>query len=145
MLHAVPRSAQRRCAIVVAAAVLLIFPSSFASLGAQPDEVRALWVVRTTLTSPSAIATMVKAAKASGFNTLLVQIRGRADAYYQNGTEPRPSSLANQPSFDPLAVTIARAHESGLGVHAWVNVNLVAGVNELPSARDHVVYRHPEC
>lgn len=144
MRHAVPRRVQWRCAIVVAAAAFLIVPSSYAPVRAQQDEVRALWVVRTTLTSPSAIATMVKAAKASGFNTLLVQVRGRADAYYSSLTEPRPASLEHQQAFDPLATTIARAHEAGLRVHAWVNVNLVAGVNERPSARDHVVYRHPE-
>jgi uncharacterized lipoprotein YddW (UPF0748 family) len=108
------------------------------------DEVRALWVVRTTLTSPAAIETMVKAARAGGFNTLLVQVRGRADAYYSNGLEPRPAALDTQPSFDPLAATIAQAHEADLQVHAWVNVNLVAGVGEMPSSPDHVIYRHPE-
>jgi uncharacterized lipoprotein YddW (UPF0748 family) len=140
MLHDVLRRARRRRVVVVAAAAL-----AFAiSIRAQADEVRALWVVRTTLTSPSAIAIMVSAAKTSGFNTLLVQIRGRGDAYYRSGIEPRAAALAAQPAFDPLAATIARAHEAGLRVHAWVNVNLVAGVNELPSARDHVIYRHPE-
>src|SRR2546421_5122125 len=62
-------------------------------------EVRALWVVRTSLTSRSAIASMVTAARASGFNTLLVQIRGRGDAYYANGLEPRSSVLSSQPDF----------------------------------------------
>src|SRR5213083_1976447 len=70
--------------------------------------------------------------------------RARADAYYSSALEPRAASLAGQPAFDPLAATIAGAHDAGLKVHAWINVNLVAGVNELPSARDHVVYRHPE-
>src|SRR5262249_20616961 len=107
------------------------------------QEVRALWVVRTTLASPEAVATMVSSAKASGFNALLVQVRGRGDAYFQGGVEPRPAPLLSRPSFDPLAETIARAHEAGLQVHAWVNVNLVAGL-EVPAAREHVVYRHPE-
>lgn len=107
------------------------------------DEVRALWVVRTTLTSPTAIATMVSSARAAGFNTLVVQVRGRGDAYYESDLEPRPSTLTAQAAFDPLATTIARAHEAGLRVHAWLNVNLVSGL-ELPSAREHVVYRHPE-
>jgi uncharacterized lipoprotein YddW (UPF0748 family) len=135
MLHAV----LRRCAIAAIAASLLVF----GTLHAQ-DEVRALWVVRTTLTSPAAIATMVTAAKNGGFNTLLVQVRGRGDAYFQQGIEPRPAALAAQPAFDPLATTIARAHEAGLQVHAWINVNLIAGAADLPAARDHVVYRHPE-
>ena len=34
------------------------------------NEVRALWVVRTTLTSPTKIQAMVKAAQENGFNTI---------------------------------------------------------------------------
>lgn len=108
------------------------------------SEVRALWVVRTTLSSPAAVETMVTTARASGFNTLIVQVRGRADSYYSGGLEPRPASLAAQPAFDPLAAVIAQAHAAGMQVHAWVNLNLVAGVAELPAARDHIVYRRPE-
>ena len=108
------------------------------------NDVRALWVVRTTLTSPAAVETMVNAARAGGFNTLLVQVRGRGDSYFADGLEPRPVSLAATPAFDPLADTIARAHEAGMRVHAWVNVNLVSSASDLPLARDHVVYRHPE-
>jgi uncharacterized lipoprotein YddW (UPF0748 family) len=129
---------RRSIAALVALLVLIASP-----LRAQ-DEVRALWVVRTTLTSPAAIATMVAAAKSGGFNTLLVQVRWRGDAYFQQGLEPRPASLAAQPSFDPLATTIARAHEAGLKVHAWINVNLVASAVDLPAAREHIIYRHPE-
>lgn len=128
---------------VAASLALLCWPSGAVPLHAQ-DEVRALWVVRTTLTSPAAIATMVESAKKGGFNTLLVQIRGRGDAFFQGGIEPRPASLAAQPAFDPLAVTIACAHEAGLRVHAWLNINLISGASELPVAREHVVYRHPE-
>jgi uncharacterized lipoprotein YddW (UPF0748 family) len=131
-----------RSAVSIAAALVALIAPMHAQDTAS--EVRALWVVRTTLTSPAAITAMVAAAKAGGFNTLLVQIRGRGDAYFQHGLEPRPPSLDAQPAFDPLATTIERAHDAGLQVHAWVNVNLVAGANELPSARGHIVYRHPE-
>ena len=134
-----PHAALRRAIAAIAASLILIITPAHAQ-----DEVRALWVVRTTLTSPSAIATMVAAAKNGGFNTLLVQVRGRGDAYFQQGIEPRPASLAAQPAFDPLATTIAKAHEAGLQVHAWINVNLVAGAVDLPAAREHVIYRHPE-
>jgi uncharacterized lipoprotein YddW (UPF0748 family) len=133
----------RRCAALAAAAAAIVLIAPAARVQAQ-SEVRALWVVRTSLNSPAAVSAMVDAASASGFNTLLVQIRGRGDAYYANGLDPRPASLASQPAFDPLAATIARAHAAGLQVHAWVNVNLVAGASELPAARDHVIYRHPE-
>ena len=138
MLSAVVRTA------AMPLAMLCVFWGSFASpaLSAK-QEIRALWVIRTALSSPAAVATMVASAKAGGFNTLLVQVRGRGDAYFQGGIEPRPAALASQPSFDPLALTIARAHQAGLQVHAWVNVNLVAGL-DLPAARDHVAFRHPE-
>jgi len=138
MLSAVVRTA------AMPLAMLCVFWASFASpaLSAK-QEIRALWVIRTALSSPAAVATMVASAKAGGFNTLLVQVRGRGDAYFQGGIEPRPAALASQPSFDPLALTIARAHQAGLQVHAWVNVNLVAGL-DLPAARDHVAFRHPE-
>jgi uncharacterized lipoprotein YddW (UPF0748 family) len=111
---------------------------------ATSPDVRALWVVRNTLTSTGSIDQMIAAARASGFNTLLVQVRGRADAYYRGGLEPSPPILSRNPSFDPLGETVSRAHAAGLQVHAWVNVNLVAGANELPAERDHVLYRHPE-
>ena len=47
---------------------------------AAPEQTRALWVTRTTLTSADSIKQMVTAAQAGGFNTLLVQVRGRGDA-----------------------------------------------------------------
>lgn len=122
--------------------IVAVAASAIAVRAADPG-VRALWVVRTTLTSPAAIDRMVAAARAAGFNTLLVQVRGRGDAYFSGGLDPRPAVIAD-PAFDPLQETIARGHAAGLGVHAWVNVNLVAGANELPASREHVVYRHPE-
>jgi uncharacterized lipoprotein YddW (UPF0748 family) len=130
-----------RAAVAVAAALIVV--CAFLAPAVAQDEVRAVWVVRTSLTSPAAIASMVDAARASGFNTLIVQVRGRGDAYFSGGVEPRAAAVAAQPAFDPLALTIARAHEVGLQVHAWLNVNLVASA-EQPVARDHVVYRHPE-
>jgi len=141
MRSARSRISLRRCAAsLIVAALAIVFPSRVRT----DEEVRALWVVRTTLTSRAAIETMIAAARSSGFNTLLVQIRGRADAYYSDGVEPRAASLSSEPELDPLATTLELAHDAGLRVHAWVNVNLVAGANELPAARDHVIYRHPE-
>jgi uncharacterized lipoprotein YddW (UPF0748 family) len=108
-------------------------------------ETRALWVLRTSLTSPESIATLVRQARTSGFNTLLVQVRGRGDAFYIGGIEPRAVQLARQPgTFDPLAEVLRAAHAHGLRVHAWVNVNLVASAVDVPAAREHLVTRHPD-
>jgi uncharacterized lipoprotein YddW (UPF0748 family) len=108
-------------------------------------EIRALWVTRSSLTSPASITTLVETAAAQGFTTLLVQVRGRADAYYTSDLEPRPADLARQPaSFDPLATVLAAAKPRGIRVHAWVSVNLVSSAAELPASPDHLIYRHPE-
>src|SRR5436190_10219161 len=108
-------------------------------------EVRALWVVRTTLTSPEKIRTMVNAAADNGFNTLIVQIRGRGDAYYASHVEPRAAELKDQPrDFDPLAFTITEAHKRGLKVHAWLNTSLLANLDALPTDPTHVYNKHPE-
>lgn len=107
-------------------------------------ETRALWVTRTTLTSADAIRQMVRAADAGGFNTLIVQVRGRGDSYYNGTIEPRAPELAAKPAFDPLAIVLEDAHAAGLKVHAWVAVNLVSSSVSLPASRDHVIYRAPE-
>lgn len=110
-----------------------------------PDEVRALWVVRTTLTSKDKIKEMVERAAANGFNTLIVQVRGRGDAYYRSQWEPRAVALKEQSSdFDPLAYTLKEAHRKKLKVHAWVNTNLLANLDELPQEPGHVYNAHPE-
>jgi len=112
---------------------------------APPDEVRALWVVRSTLASPASIKEMVSRAKAAGFRTLIVQVRGRGDAYYASRWEPRAAELEKEkPDFDPLAFTVKEAHAAGLKVHAWINTFLVANMDELPKAADHALFKHPE-
>ncbi len=110
-----------------------------------PEEIRALWVVRTTLTHPDSIRVMVERAADAGFNTLLVQVRGRGDAYYQSRWEPRPESVMEKgPSFDPLGLVIQEAHARGLGVHAWVNAHLVGGIGALPPDPLHLIRVRPD-
>jgi len=111
-----------------------------------PREVRGLWVVRTALSSPASVSAMVAAASHAGINTLIVQVRGRGDAYYASRREPRAAALSTQPaSFDPLASVLRDGHAAGLAVHAWININLVADAGSDPP-RDprHLVRRHPE-
>ena len=148
-----PWIGRRALTALAFAAVLCVSPVATRHLTAEPpsptslklpDETRALWVLRTSLTSPDRIATLVRSARDHGFNTLFVQVRGRGDAYFLGGVEPRPADLLRQPaSFDPLATVVETAHAAGLRVHAWINVNLVSSAADLPAAREHLVYRHP--
>jgi len=120
-------------------------PATQATPAITTGETRGLWVLRTSLTTEAHIRAMVRSAEAGGFNTLLVQVRGRGEALYRSAIEPRASELDGQPTeFDPLAVTIEAAHRAGLQVHAWINVDLVAGGTTLPRSREHIVSRHPD-
>ena len=122
-------------------AVLFAFCCSLVSA----QEVRALWVVRTTLTSPEKIRQLVASAADNGFNTLIVQIRGRGDSYYKSKVEPRAIELKDQPlTFDPLALTLEEARKRRLKVHGWINTNLLANLDTLPVHPDHVYNKHPE-
>ena len=106
--------------------------------------VRGLWVVRTTLAHPDSVRAMVQRASEAGFNTLLVQVRGRGDSYYSGGLEPRAELLRRRPAFDPLALTLDEAHRRGLEVHAWINVHLVANASVLPTDPDHIIHSRPD-
>jgi len=135
--------AVRRALVIAALALIAI--GTVPLRGAAPTETRALWVLRTSLSSPESIATLVRTAREHGFNTLLVQVRGRGDAYYNGGVEPRAAELLRQPlTFDPLQAVLTAAHDAGLRVHAWVNVNFVSSAVDIPTATTHVVHRHPE-
>ena len=94
------------------------------------DEMRALWVRQTSLETEESIRRMVASASTSGFNTLFVQIGNEAAGAAQ--------------TFDPVGETINQAHTAGLRVHAWLDIARVAPSGELPFARDHVIYQHPE-
>jgi uncharacterized lipoprotein YddW (UPF0748 family) len=132
-------------AALMALALAVTHAASSAPAGWRADEeVRGLWVLRSSITSPEKIHALVRTATEGGYNTLMVQVRGRGDAYFEGGTEPRADELAAQPStFDPLGTTLAAAHAAGLKVHAWFNVNLVSSATTLPRSRDHIVAKHP--
>ncbi|MBC8102113.1 MAG: family 10 glycosylhydrolase [Cytophagales bacterium] len=108
-------------------------------------EVRAMWVVRDSMTSPQKIRNAVALAKKHHFNTLFVQVRGRGDAFYHSRFEPRSEELTGTPrEFDPLAVAVSEGHKAGLEVHAWKNTFLVWHKGRRPYSQQHVVNRHSE-
>ncbi|MBI4409851.1 MAG: family 10 glycosylhydrolase [Gemmatimonadetes bacterium] len=108
-------------------------------------EVRALWVVRNTLTHPDSVKAMVRRVHAAGFNTLIVQVRGRGDAFYDSRWEPRADTLVGaRQKFDPLALVLREAHARGLAVHAWVNTHLLANMDAPPRDPAHLYHTRPD-
>ena len=106
-----PRTARGLLALVAAAAVVVSspgMPSTTAS--AEPDspsEVRALWVLRTSLASPESIAALVRSARDHGVQHAaragararrrVLQRRDRA-ARRASSCASRPASIRSQPS-----------------------------------------------
>jgi uncharacterized lipoprotein YddW (UPF0748 family) len=100
------------------------------------EEFRGLWITRFDWTrfgytvTTSDLDTIVDHAASAHFNALLFQVRGTADAYYSATLEPwaarltgsTTKTLGTDPGFDPLAYTVTRAHQSGLQIHAYINI-----------------------
>ena len=60
-------------------------------------EARALWVTRWDYRTITDVQTLVENAAAAGFNILLFQVRGTADALYTPGLEPWAAWLSGDP------------------------------------------------
>lgn len=63
--------------------------------------------------------------KAAGINTIVVQVRPKADALYKSDINPWSDVLTGtqgkDPGYDPLAFMIEEAHKRGISFHAWLN------------------------
>jgi uncharacterized lipoprotein YddW (UPF0748 family) len=105
---------------------------------------RALWVVRDKITTKSAIDDLMADATTRGIHDVVVQVRGRGDAYYASSLEPRAEDVAE--GFDPLAHLVGAGAAVGVRVHAWGNVFFVWSSKEgrLPKSPKHLVNRHPD-
>jgi uncharacterized lipoprotein YddW (UPF0748 family) len=106
---------------------------------------RALWVVRDKIVTARAIEELLADAVARGIRDLIVQVRGRGDAYYRSELEPRAEGL-EEPDLDPLAKLCRDGAVVGVRIHAWGNVFFVwshpQGV--LPRDPSHLVHAHPD-
>jgi uncharacterized lipoprotein YddW (UPF0748 family) len=100
-------------------------------------EMRGLWVAtvanidwpsRKGLSMPeqkAELTAILDKAAATGFNTIVLQIRPAADALYSSSLEPWAAWLTGtqgqDPGYDPLAFAVAESHARGLQLHAWIN------------------------
>ncbi len=146
VLKSAPAFFMQRLARPALIALLLLAPVG-AAAGPPPagEETRAIWVVRHALTTPGRVDRIVDLSTQVNANTLLVQVRGRGDAYYTSDLAPRAAELEASPAdFDPLARLCSKAHAAGLEVHAWINVYLVWSAGAPPRPVLHVVNAHPD-
>lgn len=103
------------------------------------NEVRALWVARELLKKRETIRAVIETMQRNRFNTAIVQVRGRGDAFYKSDFVPPAADL--EEGLDPLAEFLSLARARGIRVHAWVNMFLGADSQTKRTARsDHLIY-----
>ncbi len=60
-----------------------------------------------------------------GINTVIVQVRPKADALYRSDINPWSDVLTGEqgkdPGYDPMSFMIEEAHKRGMSFHAWLN------------------------
>ena len=118
----------------------LIFLSAPFTSAAQTSEVRALWVDAWSgdFATAAKCTQLVNDARTGNFNTLIVQVRRRGDAFYHSLYEPKNSSINS--AFDPLQDLITKAHDTTGGkqrieIHAWiVTFNIWNNETTVPAA-----------
>src|SRR5665648_456669 len=94
--------------------------------------------------------TMLNKLQAVGINTVMVQVRPKADAFYKSSINPWSESLTGtqgkDPGYDPMAFMISETHKRGMSFHAWLNpfrvTNNTTDINTLSAI--HPARQHPE-
>lgn len=89
-------------------------------------------------------------AKALGLNTVVVQVRPKADAFYDSSLNPWSSVLTGiqgrNPGYDPMEFMIEEAHKRGMEFHAWMNPYRITttGVDLAELSADNMARKHPD-
>jgi len=124
-------------------------------------EVRGAWIATVNnidfpkKASPNSVAQkeqwskLVEKLKAIGINTLFVQVRPTADAFYESTFIPWSAFLtgkqgsAPEPLYDPMQYMIEVAHQQGMEFHAWINpYRATINMDTLSLSPWHVFYKN---
>ena len=89
------------------------------------------------MVSKKSIDEMIQFAVLNRFNNIVIQVRGRGDAFYNSKFVPK-SSLIKDWDFDPLAYVLPAAKEKGLKVHVWLNAYLLWSSSVKPIQNEHL-------
>lgn len=88
--------------------------------------------------------------KAIGINTVIVQVRPKADALYNSAINPWSDILTGTqglyPGYDPMAFMIEQAHSRGMEFHAWLNPYRIttSGADLTKLSANHPARLHPD-
>jgi uncharacterized lipoprotein YddW (UPF0748 family) len=121
------RQSVRRVAARALIVACLAAAMSSVRIQANDAPLRPAWITIESLESGETAKRAVSSAAASGANTIVV-----------------PVSLTTTPRVDGAAEAIREARSRGMRVYAGIQVSRAAGADELPAARDHLLYQHPD-
>ncbi|MFC6997250.1 family 10 glycosylhydrolase [Rufibacter roseus] len=108
------------------ALILLLLP--FLEVNAQ--ELRGIWLARSSFTSKAKIASQMDSLAAANFNVVYVNVWSRGYPLWQSNVFKQHTGVAIDPTYsgrDILAEAIAEGHRVGLHVEAWFEYGFVAG------------------
>ncbi len=142
--------------------LLLIIPANLKSQVYPKYEMRALWVATVAnIDWPSSphlsvedqkieMVSLLDLMKENNLNTVVLQIRPCADAFYNSSIEPWSQWLTGEqgkppePFYDPLEFVIAECRKRGLDIHAWLNPYRAISDTANITASNHITRIHPE-
>lgn len=131
------------------AALVVALAASAASADLVADQTpfhtyRGLWMDRFDYSNESQIRTAFARAQSLGITDMMFQVRGQADAFYNNtdGVEVRANGVSA--SYDPLAIAVEEGHARGIKVHAWINTMPIWRGSSPPTNPQHLYNTNPE-
>ena len=102
-------------------------------------QVKGMWVVRYSLTTPASVKKIVRSARQAGITDLFVQFFAKGEAYYNSQNLPTAACVSKD--FDPLALMLRECKAGGIKMHAWINVYFIWSSEVDPKDRRHVYYK----
>lgn len=155
----------RRTFAAAALSTLALAAAPGASAAARPrhtaTEMRGMWLAtvsnrdwpsRTGLSASAQrkeLTALLDKAVDYRLNTVMLQVRPTADAFWPSSHEPWSQYLTGtqgrNPGWDPLGVAVEEAHARGLKLHAWFNPYRIAN-NTDPGrlVASHPARKHPD-
>lgn len=140
--------------------ICLILPWNMVQAAPHEEDMRAVWISTIyNLDYPSTknnieaqqseFIQKLETLQEMGINTVIVQVRPKADALYKSQINPWSEVLTGtqgkDPGYDPMAFMIEEAHKRGMAFHAWLNPYRVttSGTDVLALSENHPARLNP--
>lgn len=126
---------KKRLLAILTAILVIVSCVSVIAAETKNDKMTAVWIstvygscfpkTKTAVEQKKEFEAMLDRIVEFGINTVVVQVRPKADALYESDINPWSDVLGvkqgEYPGYDPLEFMIEAAHKRGLKLHAWLN------------------------